>query len=166
MGNRLHYLRQAVSELQQTSGMTLSAISSIYETEPIGYTEQSSFLNMVVQGNTTLTARELLNKILEVEKKLGRTREIRWGPRTIDVDILIYGTELISEEDLEIPHPRMNERAFVLIPLAEITGDCPIPIGNGIYTTPLELLAKVEDKSGVNRWMDFDWETEYEHFES
>lgn len=97
--------------------------SRIWRTPPWGKIDQPDFLNMAVAFETTLTPRELLERIRELENKAGRAREERWGPRTLDLDIIIYGEETIEEPDLQIPHPRAHERAFVLIPLAEVMPD-------------------------------------------
>ena len=120
MGDRLDMLKQAVRLLMEHPAVEVAAISSLYETEPVGFTAQDPFLNMVVHVRTGLTALELLDFCLEVEQHLQRKRLIRWGPRTIDLDILLYNQEKIASERLVVPHPRMHERAFVLIPLLEV----------------------------------------------
>lgn len=120
MGNRECYLRQAVAILDQQAEINVKQMSSIYETEPVGFAEQAAFLNAVVQVNTSLTALDLLDRCLTAERQLGRTRDIRWGPRTIDVDILLYGDQSIMLPQLIVPHPRLKERLFALIPLQEI----------------------------------------------
>ncbi|NLB80737.1 MAG: 2-amino-4-hydroxy-6-hydroxymethyldihydropteridine diphosphokinase, partial [Clostridiaceae bacterium] len=98
----------------------LQAVSSIYRTEAVGYTEQPDFLNMVVQGETKLSPLALLEVCLDIEKELGRVRTIRWGPRAIDLDLLFFGGQKMAAKKLHLPHPRLHERAFVLIPLREI----------------------------------------------
>lgn len=120
MGNREAYLRQAVTLLSQQAEIEVECVSSIYESEPVGFTDQAAFLNAVVQVRTTLAALDLLDSCLRVEAQLGRTRDIRWGPRTIDVDILLYGQQFISLSRLTVPHPRLQERLFALIPLQEL----------------------------------------------
>jgi 2-amino-4-hydroxy-6-hydroxymethyldihydropteridine diphosphokinase len=120
MGNRADYLKEAVQRLDAHSQIQILGSSSIYVTEPVGYTDQDSFLNKVVAVCTTLTSQELLSYMLHVEIELGRVRDIRWGPRTLDLDLLLYGEEQINTNDLILPHPRMEERAFVLIPLIEV----------------------------------------------
>ena len=120
IGDRAYYLTEAVSRLDAHPQIQMIGSSSIYETEPVGYTDQDSFLNKVVAVCTTLTSHELLSYMLQVEIELGRTRDIRWGPRTLDLDLLLYGKEQINTADLILPHPRMEERAFVLIPLIEV----------------------------------------------
>lgn len=119
LGNSLEYLLQALIALAG-KGLGLDKVSSIYRTAAVGYTEQADFLNMVVAGETTLSAEEMLEVCLEIENELGRVRTKRWGSRTIDLDLLFWGEQKIDTERLQIPHPRLRERAFVLIPLREI----------------------------------------------
>ncbi len=121
VGNRQEHLAAAIAGLQEV--VDLHAISSIYETEPVGYLEQPYFLNMVCGGETQLSAQALLKYTKALEKANGREATFRNGPRTIDIDILLYDHAKIVQEDLVIPHPRMSTRAFVLIPLAEIAPD-------------------------------------------
>lgn len=120
MGDRFEMLRQAVAQLVEHPAVTVTRISSLYETDPVGYTDQEPFLNMVVQLETELTAMALLDVCQMIEQNLNRKRLVRWGPRTIDLDILLYNQDRIETARLTVPHPRMNERAFVLIPLLEI----------------------------------------------
>lgn len=120
MGDRFEMLRQAVAQLVEHPAVTVTRISSLYETDPVGYTDQEPFLNMVVQLETELTALALLDVCQKIEQNLNRKRLVRWGPRTIDLDILLYNQDWIETDRLTVPHPRMNERAFVLIPLLEI----------------------------------------------
>lgn len=120
MGDRFEMLRQAVSQLSESPAITVTRISSLYETDPVGYTKQESFLNMVVKIETELDAVVLLDVCQEIEQNLNRKRLIRWGPRTIDLDILLYNQDDIKNDRLIIPHPRMGERAFVIVPLLEI----------------------------------------------
>ncbi|MBD0384578.1 2-amino-4-hydroxy-6-hydroxymethyldihydropteridine diphosphokinase [Paenibacillus sedimenti] len=146
--DRERYLQQAIIELNEHAGINVTAQSSIYETDPVGYVDQAAFLNMVIEVSTTLPAEELLTTMLAIEKRLGRTRDLRWGPRTIDLDMLLYGEQRLSTPDLIIPHPRMHERAFVLVPLAEV-----------LYSrqdAALEFISaqleKLEGKEGVVLW--------------
>lgn len=134
MGDRLKMLKQAVRLLMEHPRVDVRKISSLYETDPIGFIEQSAFLNMVVYLQTDLSALELLDLCQEIERELNRKREIRWGPRTIDLDILLYNHDALNTERLTIPHPRMHERAFVLVPLLEIdpTQDFIAPQREGI----------------------------------
>ena len=108
---------------------TLVRVSSFYETAPVGGPKQGSFLNAVAVIDTDLTAEELLQDCLEIEREHGRERGERWGPRTLDLDILLYGDAVISEPDLSVPHPRMTERRFVLEPLLEAWPDAALPDG-------------------------------------
>ncbi len=103
-------------------------VSSTYETEPVGLADQPLFLNAVAQISTGLTARHLLNHLLEIEQRLGRTRTVRNGPRLIDLDLLLYGSFVIAEPGLDVPHPRLSQRRFVLAPLAEIAPELVHPV--------------------------------------
>jgi 2-amino-4-hydroxy-6-hydroxymethyldihydropteridine diphosphokinase len=127
LGDRAGHLREAVGLLAETDGIAVTAVSSVYETAPVGYVEQPDFLNMVIRVETSLSPEELLDAAMRVERLLHRVRGIRWGPRTIDIDILIYGDAVIRRGDLSIPHPRMADRAFVLVPLREIAGNLLVP---------------------------------------
>lgn len=120
IGEREHNLRLAVKMLQDKIDLKVKAVSSIYETAPIGYTDQPSFLNIAVLVETSNSALEMLGICQSIENELGRVREIRWGPRIIDLDILLFNNDNIEVENLIVPHPRMFERAFVLVPLTEI----------------------------------------------
>jgi 2-amino-4-hydroxy-6-hydroxymethyldihydropteridine diphosphokinase len=120
MGDRFGYLGRAVELLHRHEKIEVVNTSSIYETDPVGYTDQDAFLNMVVKVQTGLSPLDLLDAVNRIEAELGRKREIRWGPRTLDLDILLYNQENINSEKLTVPHPRMQERAFVMIPLLEI----------------------------------------------
>lgn len=120
LGNRREYLANAIFALNREPGLRVEKISSVYETRPVGVVDQPAFLNLVVQLATSLSVHELLTRCLQIEKTLGRVRAKRWGPRTIDLDVLWFDGATLSEPDLVLPHPRMKERAFVLVPLAEI----------------------------------------------
>lgn len=120
MGDRLSFLQQAVQLLVEEAAVTVESVSDVYETEPVGYTDQAAFLNIAVGLTTSLDAHALLEVCQKVEQELGRKRIIRWGPRTVDLDILLYNEENIESDVLQVPHPRMHERAFVLIPLVSI----------------------------------------------
>lgn len=128
LGDRAATMAKAVGLIARTGGVSILSRSSLYETPPWGPVPQGPYLNLVVAIETELSARELLYMLLGVEHAFGRdrTREIRFGPRTIDIDILLYGEEKIDEPDLEIPHPRMMERAFALLPLAEIAPELKV----------------------------------------
>ncbi|MBB3114148.1 2-amino-4-hydroxy-6-hydroxymethyldihydropteridine diphosphokinase [Paenibacillus phyllosphaerae] len=120
LGERDGYLTQALHLLDQRIGIAVLRVSGIYETDPVGYTDQPAFLNMAAAVRTTLTPIELLRTLLEVELALGRTREVHWGPRTIDLDLLLFDDVVMEEDELTLPHPRMLERAFVLVPLRDV----------------------------------------------
>jgi 2-amino-4-hydroxy-6-hydroxymethyldihydropteridine diphosphokinase len=149
MGDRFEYLKKAMLLLESHDGIQVVNTSSIYETDPVGYTDQDQFLNMAVQVKTKLNPDELLAECLNIEDKLGRKREVRWGPRTLDLDILLYNHENIETEKLTIPHPRMSERAFVLLPLLEM--DPNLTLSN--MGKPLKYcLQSIPDKEGVRIW--------------
>lgn len=122
LGDPVQNLLWALGRLQE-AGLKLVKTSGIYLTEPVGYLDQPDFYNMVVQMETDFVPRKLLEICQAIEQESGRVREIPWGPRTLDIDILFYGERLVEEEDLQIPHPRLKERAFVLVPLQEIAPD-------------------------------------------
>jgi len=128
LGNREKQLEESLQEISELGKIT--AKSRIYETEPIGYKEQDKFLNMVIELSTKQTPTELIVKLQEIEHKMGRKREIENGPRTIDLDILLYNQESIDTQYLKIPHPRMHKRKFVLEPLNEIAPNANHPVLN------------------------------------
>jgi 2-amino-4-hydroxy-6-hydroxymethyldihydropteridine diphosphokinase len=128
LGDRLDNLQRALRFLEDRGARVLRS-SRVYETDPVGGPPQPDYLNAVVEVETGGTARDLLNMCLETERAMGRIREERWGPRVIDVDVLTFGTEEIDEPDLQVPHARMHERGFVLIPLLELETDPPLPGG-------------------------------------
>ena len=120
LGERKDNCHRALTLLKQ-KGIKITKKSSFYETEPWGYKNQPSFLNMVIEAETELGARDLLKTLQQIEKKLGREENFKWGPRTIDLDILLFDNMTIQENDLMIPHPLMHKREFVLQPLCEIS---------------------------------------------
>ena len=120
MGDKKRYLYDAIKLLDGTNHICLTKLSSLYETNPWGYTEQDLFMNLAVEIETTLSPIELLDVCQSIEQELGRVRLVKWGPRVIDVDILLYDADEINEERLKVPHPLMTERDFVIIPLAQI----------------------------------------------
>lgn len=149
IGNRYDYLMGAIECLKGYSKIQLVNCSSVYETDPVGYVDQDLFLNMIVEIRTECSALELLDFCLKTELKLGRKREIVWGPRTIDLDILMYNQENIETERLIVPHPRMLERAFVMIPLLEINPGIVIPG----QEKPFKLnINEFLNKEGVRIW--------------
>jgi 2-amino-4-hydroxy-6-hydroxymethyldihydropteridine diphosphokinase len=149
IGNRFEHLKQAIGELNSLPDVNVVNTSSIYETDPVGYEDQEQFLNMVIQVKTALNPFQLLDECHAIEKDLGRKRELRWGPRTIDLDILLYNQENIKTEKLLVPHPRMQERAFVIIPLLEIQSSIKLPA----MEKPLQAsLEDIPDREGVRIW--------------
>jgi 2-amino-4-hydroxy-6-hydroxymethyldihydropteridine diphosphokinase len=142
LGDRLVHLQRAVDALATTAGIVVIAVSDVYETAPVGGPSQDDFLNAVVAIDTELRAHDLLAAAMRVELLEDRVRSIRWGPRTLDVDILLFGDEQIVTPDLEIPHPRMHERAFVLAPLHDVAPErveVPVRGWEGVTGTPLTL---------------------------
>lgn len=121
LGNREKILELALEEIEKQAKITKK--SKIHETKPVGYKKQGDFLNMTIEINTELTPEELIIRLQEIEHKLGKVRETKNGPRTIDLDILFYNDEIIDHQYLKIPHPRLHKRAFVLNPLSEIAPD-------------------------------------------
>ena len=163
IGDRQENLKLAIQQLADTPYIEVEVMSSIYETDPVGYTDQANFLNMVVRVSTSLTGPQLLELCLKIEHDLGRVREFRWGPRIIDLDILLYNNENIEMEALQIPHPRMTERAFVLIPLLEIDRSLMLP---NSYAPLAEVLDEIPDKEGVRLWKQINGEDASALFES
>jgi len=153
INDREKNLKDAVNMILQMPATSLKTVSNIYETEPVGYVEQDDFLNAALLIETGLKPVQLLEELQAIEKNLKRTREIRWGPRTIDIDILLYGNLDISLPQLEIPHPRMFERAFVLVPLRDIMPDGKV---RGMIID--ELLEKCGDRDGVKLYKTNWWE--------
>ena len=130
-GDRLQNLRRAVELLRDLPGVTVEAVSKVYETEPQGYREQPEFLNMAVRLSTTLSPLALLRETAQIEEQLARRRGVKDGPRTIDLDLLLYEGVEMQSPTLTLPHPRMRERAFVLTPLREVWAEgTPPPTGS------------------------------------
>jgi 2-amino-4-hydroxy-6-hydroxymethyldihydropteridine diphosphokinase len=126
LGDRRERIESGLRRMEE-SGVRFTAQSSIYETEPVGLDDQPWFLNLVARGETTLLPRRLLAACQDAEAAEGRVPTARFGPRTLDVDVLLYGTRQIDEPDFTVPHPRMHERRFVLVPLVEIAADLADP---------------------------------------
>lgn len=134
IGDREAKLNSAVALLKEVNEVEVTSVSSYYNTAPVGYEQQPDFLNAVAEIKTTLSADKLLQVCNNIEKELRRERIVRWGPRTIDLDILLYGELIINEEHLTVPHPRMHERKFVLEPLSEIAPNAIHPVyGQTVY---------------------------------
>jgi 2-amino-4-hydroxy-6-hydroxymethyldihydropteridine diphosphokinase len=129
LGNRLTNLQAAVDALQTEPGLRVTASSRVWETVPVGGPPQPDYLNAVIRAETDLSARDLLDVARRVEQRMGRVRKERWGARLLDVDILLFDEEQIDEPELVVPHPRMAERAFVLLPLLEVDPDPVLPDG-------------------------------------
>ncbi|MBL0123371.1 MAG: 2-amino-4-hydroxy-6-hydroxymethyldihydropteridine diphosphokinase [Betaproteobacteria bacterium] len=150
LGSNLDYpeaqVQTAIHEIDEIPDVELVKVSSQYETAPVGITDQPRFINAVAQVETTLSPHDLLRRLLEIEQRHARVRKEKNGPRTLDLDILLFGESLIDDDRLTTPHPRMHERAFVLVPLLEIAPDVSIA-GKGCAK---ELLSKL-DASGVHK---------------
>ena len=140
-------MQEAIVRLNRAEGVSITAVSHVYETAPVGGPEQPDYLNAAIELKTGRNALDLMELCLAVETSMGRARSVRWGPRVIDIDILLYGAACVEGEGLTVPHPRMPERAFVLAPLADIAGHVGHPV---LKKTVRELLAGL-DGTGVRR---------------
>ena len=152
VGNKLHQCEQAISEILKSDNHKLLAKSSFFKTKPIGYTFQDWFVNGVIKIETDLDPLNLLHVLKTIESQLGRTETFQWGPRTIDLDILLFDDREMGTEELQIPHPLLHERQFVLIPLAEIDRDLVHPV---LKKTVGELLENLKEDQGVEKISDF-----------
>jgi 2-amino-4-hydroxy-6-hydroxymethyldihydropteridine diphosphokinase len=146
LGDKLHHCEKAISEILKIDRHKLIAKSSLFKTQPIGYTSQDWFVNGVIKIETDLEAPKLLRTLKDIESLLGRTKTFRWGPRTIDLDILFFDDAEIYTEELQIPHPLIQDRQFVLVPLAEIDRNLIHPV---LKKTVQELLNNFKEDQGV-----------------
>ena len=148
IGDRLKHTQNAIDALSKTEGITLEQISSIYKTDPVGYEAQGEFLNGVVAIQTTLPPLSLLHTLKDIETAVGRQHRTRWGPREIDLDLLIYGDLCLQAAKLTVPHPEMHLRRFVLVPLAEIAPNLVHPI---FQKTVQILLSRLKDDKSATK---------------
>ncbi len=156
LGDKVGHCQRAISEILKVNRHRLLGQSSLYQTQPIGYTSQDWFVNGVIKIETDLEPKDLLRTLKEVERKLGRVETFRWGPRLIDLDILFFDKRKIKTEELKIPHPLAHERRFVLVPLAEIDPDLIHPV---LKKTAQELLEGLGQDQGVEKLRAIDEES-------
>lgn len=156
LGDREGTLRAALDRLDQVEGIRIVCCSKVYETEPVGYLDQPQFLNMAAALQTSLSPEELLKKMLDIETQLGRTRDIRYGPRTVDLDLLWVEGQQMDTQDLTLPHPRMMERAFVLVPLSDIVPQNEQ--SSGLRKLITAALLDIDGKEGIKLWTTSVWE--------
>ncbi len=148
LGDRVNYLFQALGEIAKSPQIIIKKYSSVYETEPVGKKEQPQFLNMVAELESTLLPQDLLWRLKEIEDTLGRTHTEHWGPREIDLDMLYYGSEVFNDERLQLPHPEIANRRFVLVPMKEIAGEFLDPMQ---CLSMKELLRRCSDTRTVRK---------------
>ncbi|MEK3885254.1 2-amino-4-hydroxy-6-hydroxymethyldihydropteridine diphosphokinase [Paenibacillus sp. PL2-23] len=163
MGDREELLRQAIVLIDEHPHIGVERVSALYETDPVGYTDQPAFLNMVIDVTTSLQPLELLREQLELERRLGRIRHERWGPRTIDLDLLLYDNVRMDHVELTLPHPRMLERAFVLVPLNDVLEE-EHPLAGQVRESAEASLRGRED--GITLWKTINWRSASEPFGS
>jgi len=149
LGDREGNIGRAIGLLEGNPDIQIIKASSLYETEPVGYKEQGDFLNAVIEISTSLGSRDLLKIIKNITNSINTKPKERWGPRSIDLDILFYDDLVIQEEDLAIPHPRLHDRGFVLVPLVEIAPDLIHPV---LKISVKKLLDRLEDRSWVVKY--------------
>jgi len=148
LGERESMIRLALEDLSRLPETQLVRASSLYDTEPAGEVDQPNFLNAVAQLETGLSARQLLWNLHLIEKRLGRVRTRRWGPRTMDLDLLLYGDQVIEEPDLRVPHPELALRSFVLVPLLELD---PLLVHPVTRETLLHLMSRLNTRPPIKR---------------
>ena len=148
IGDKAHRCEQGIAEILKVDRTTLLARSSLYKTQPVGHLPQDWFVNGVIKIETDLEALDLLRSMKEIENRLGRRKTFHWGPRTLDLDLLLFDDQIIDTEDLSVPHPRIQERQFVLIPLAEIDHHLIHPV---LKKSVQELLDNFKQDQGVQK---------------
>ncbi|RKD84135.1 2-amino-4-hydroxy-6-hydroxymethyldihydropteridine diphosphokinase [Sinobaca qinghaiensis] len=154
VGDRNEALKTAIELLQKTETISVLECSNVYETKPVGVTDQADFLNLVLKAATSSPPQELLQVTQSIEKEMGRIKDVRWGPRNIDLDILLYNDENIMMEELIIPHPRMAERAFVLIPLMDVISNSKTDeVKHWLSSLPAEEKAGVRLYKQTDGWL-------------
>jgi 2-amino-4-hydroxy-6-hydroxymethyldihydropteridine diphosphokinase len=156
LGDKIANIQTAIEALDVSFGCRVERVSSMWESKPVGITDQPDFVNAVVRLSTTLTPNDLLEVCLNTEKQMGRVREVRWGPRNIDIDILLYDNLSIAAEKLTLPHPRMLERAFVMLPLAEIDPEISLSGGvtvrQAVKQLPYEGAVRITEHAWSRKW--------------
>ena len=155
LGDRRASIEAALKKLDNPPIIKVIRVSALYETTPVGVEDQPEFLNGAAAIETTLSPRELLQALLHLENQMGRVRTLRWGPRVIDLDLLLYGDEQIDLPELTVPHPRLRERAFVLVPLAEIAPDLALPEDGAVISELAQNSLRGSSSSGNILHLDF-----------
>lgn len=151
IGHKRDNLEQAAAAISNIPDIDLIRSSSLYQTEPWGNTDQDTFINQVIEVETDLSAQEMLRALQDIEIKMGRQRKEKWGPRIIDLDILLYGNEVMDDLNLQIPHPHMRERLFVLVPLYEIGPELRFPDDGATIKEVLSSVLAREGNRGIER---------------
>lgn len=149
IGERIGYIEDALSEIKNIKNTNVVKVSSVYETEPWGNVDQDDYLNSVIEIDTGLDAQNLLNELKLIEKKIGRTENQRWAQREIDIDLLFYGNEILESEFMTVPHPQIEKRKFVLVPMSELNADFIHPV---FKKTISQLLSETKDELNVTKY--------------